>query len=215
MPRAPRIDVLGLPYHITCRGVKKLPLFHTDEDRQQFLRFLSLTQKELPFDLHAYSLMTNHYHLLLQTVNYPLAKIMHHFQKSFAVWANRTHQQSGHVFEARFHSIPVQTDAYFTTVARYIHLNAVRAGLVTRPEDYPWSDYPDLLAGKPHALVKPGFLLDYFGRDISLQREKYKRFVDEAIERPEPITMARLRRMRYWGNPKVILRQINPVQIPY
>lgn len=73
MPRAPRIDIPGLVYHVTNRGVRRLPLFHDDQDRIQFMRFLSLTLQEFPLRLHAYCLMTNHYHLLLRTLEGSLA----------------------------------------------------------------------------------------------------------------------------------------------
>src|ERR1700730_10475081 len=110
MPRAPRIDIPGTVYHITSRGVKQLPIFHAEEDRQQFLRYLKLTQQEFPFRLHAYCLMTNHYHLLLQTLEQSLSKTMQVFKTFFAKWHNRQYGHIGHVFQGRFHSIPVEED---------------------------------------------------------------------------------------------------------
>ena len=109
----------------------------------------------------------------------------------------------GHVFQSRFHSLPVQTDAYFTTVARYIHLNPVRAGIVERPEDYAWSNYGKLIRGEADPLVDSRFLLDYFGRDMGMQRETYRLYVQSALEKPEPITDRILQRMRFWGNPPI------------
>ena len=201
MPRAPRIDIPGLIYHVTARGVKKLPIFHDDEDRQRFLRLLSQTRLEFPFRLHAYCLMTNHYHLLLQTLENSLSKTMQYFKTLFAHSFNRKYGQVGHVFQGRFHSIPVQEDAYFTTVARYIHLNPVRAGIVKRPEDFPWSNYGRLIRGQIDPLVEPEFLLEYFGPEAARRRENYQRFVEEAIKKPEPVTEDILYRMRFWGSP--------------
>lgn len=206
MPRPPRIDVPGLIYHITNRGVKRLPVFHDDNDRQEFLRLLALTRETFPFRLHAYCLMTNHYHLLLQTLEHSLSKTMHYFKKAFAVLFNRKYGHVGHVFQARFHSIPVEEDAYFTTVARYIHLNPVRAGIVKRPEDYAWSNYDRLIKGEADPLVDPRFLLGYFGAETQWQRDKYRRFVEDKIGKEELITDRALQRLRFWGRPPAIPR---------
>ncbi len=160
MPRAPRIDIPGLIYHVTARGVKKLPIFHDDEDRHHFLRLLSMTNAEFPLQLHAYCLMTNHYHLLIQTIKHSLSKTMQYFKTLFAHTFNRKHGHVGHVFQGRFHSIPVQEDAYFTTVARYIHLNPVKAGMVARPRGtIPGAITDGLSRGEADPLVDPGFLL--------------------------------------------------------
>ena len=212
MPRAARIDIPGLVYHITSRGVKRLPIFQDDADRQQFLRLLSRTRHEYPFQLHAYCLMTNHFHLLLQTVDHSLSKTMQYFKTAYAKWFNRQMGHVGHAFQGRFHSIPVQEDAYFTTVARYIHLNPVKAGLVKRPEDYPWSNYGRLLRAEADPLVDPSMLLGYFGMDISKQREKYRLFVEENIQKPEAVTERVLYRMRYWGKPPAQLQELRVSQ---
>jgi len=201
MPRIPRIDIPGLAYHVISRGVKKLPIFHDDEDRHRFLQFLSRTREDFPFRLHAYCLMTNHFHLLLQTVDSSLSQAMQCFQKSYAIWFNRKHDHVGHVFQGRFHSIPVEEDAYFTTVSRYIYLNPVRAGMVVRPEDYAWSNYGRLIRGELDPLVDPNFLLGYFGQETTQQREKFRQFVEDMIDKPERITDCVLRRMRFWGSP--------------
>jgi putative transposase len=181
MPRASQIDVPGLVYHITSRGNRQLPIFHDEEDRFRFLRFLRQAQDEFPCQLHAYCLMTNHYHLLLQTLEDSLSRTMQYLNSVFASWFNRKYRHSGHLYQGRFHSIPVETDAYFTTVARYIDLNPVRAGMVQLPEDYPWSDYTHLVSGKPQPLVDSRFLLEYFGRDVAIQRDRYRQFVEEKM----------------------------------
>lgn len=208
MPRAPRIDIPGLIYHVTSRGVKKLPIFHELEDHQQFLRILAQAREQFPFRLHAYCLMTNHYHLLLQTLECSLSKTMHYFKTLFANWFNRKQGHVGHVFQGRFHSILVQEDAYFTTVARYIHLNPVRAGIVIRPEDYAWSNYGRLIRGETDPMVDPAFLLEYFGEDPSEQREEYRQFVEDGLNSPETVTERILQRMRFWGKAPRQLRSV-------
>jgi putative transposase len=199
MPRAPRIDIPGLTYHVISRGVKQLPICHADEDRHQLLRCLFTAQKKLPFILQQYCLMDNHYHFLIKTIVAPLSKIMHRFKSDFAGYFNRKYDLVGHVFQGRFHSIPVETDTYFTTVSRYIHLNPVRAGIVDRPEDYPWSNYRTLIRGEKDPLADPSELLAYFGEDPRIQRERYREFVEDMIGKEEAITDTLLMSKQSWG----------------
>jgi hypothetical protein len=145
--------------------------------------------------------MTNHFHLLIQPINSSLSKMMQWFKRTYSAWLNLKYSRVGHSFQGRFHSIPVETDAYFTTVSRYIHLNPVRAGIVQRPEEYPWSNYQRLLRYERDPLVDTQFLLDYFGQGGSDPVVGYKRFVDDQIDKPEPITLPVLYRMRSWGAP--------------
>ena len=166
-----------------------------------FIQLLLQAQHEMPFQLHAYCLMTNHFHLLLQTINHSLSKTVQYFMSRFAKFLNRRTNHVGHVFQGRFHSIPVNTDSYFTTVSRYIHLNPVRAGIVQHAEDFPWSNYGRLIRGEPDPLVDPKFLLDYFGNDSAIQRQKYYRFVEEGMRKAESINDKVLLRMRFWGVP--------------
>jgi len=128
---------------------------------------------------------------------------MRKFKHAYSSWLNLKYGRVGHSFQGRFHSIPVEKDAYFTTVARYIHLNPVRAGIVLRPEEYPWSNYARLLAADRDPLVQPQFLLEYFGKDSHEQVEGYKRFVEDGMKKQEPITESVLYRMRYWGAPPI------------
>jgi putative transposase len=147
MPRSPRINVPGMVYHVINRGVKQLAIFHDDEDRLEFLDWLKEMRHKYPVEIHQYSLMTNHYHLLMRPLE-SLSRMMQFFSSRFAAWFNKKYRHSGHLFQGRFHSIPVEQDSYYTTVSRYIHLNAVRAGIVLRPEHYRWSNYGSLIEGR-------------------------------------------------------------------
>ena len=207
MPRPPRVDVPGFTYHLINRGVKKLPIFHDDNDRQHFMRLLCQTQNEFPFILHGYCLMTNHYHLLLQTVKHSLSETMQYLNGLFGALFNKKNNHVGHVFQGRFHSIVVDTDNYFTTVSRYIHLNPVRAGIVQKPEDYPWSNYRSILRGTQDPITDSSFLLGYFGKELEKQRSAYRRFVEDAMYKPEPITERILFRMRYWARSPAFLNR--------
>lgn len=132
---------------------------------------------------------------------------MHYLNTLYSGWLNHKHQLVGHVFQGRFHSIPVEEDTYFKVVCRYIHLNPVRAHIVTRPEDYIWSDYRRLIRGEPDPLVDPSFLLNYFIGTFGDRREKYRLFVEDFVDKQEPVTDKVLQRMRFWGkSPKELRR---------
>jgi len=102
MPRAPRIDIPDLTYHIINRGVKQLPLFQDDEDRLEFMDWLKETRRRYALDIHQYSLMTNHYHLLLKTFETSLSKAMQFFASRFAFWFNKNIEIPATCFRAAF-----------------------------------------------------------------------------------------------------------------
>jgi putative transposase len=179
MPRPPRLDIPGLTYHLTNRGVKRLPVFHDDEDRQRFLRLLLITREHLPFVVQDYSLMTNHFHLLIKTLETSLSEIMQYFTSRYAYWFNRKYGHVGHAFQSRFHSIPVQTDAYLAEVSAYIDLNAPRAGMVMRPEDYAWGGYRSIMTGAVDPIVNASELLGLFSDNRDRARVLYQQFVNE------------------------------------
>ncbi len=211
MPRLPRIDFPGLNYHVMSRGVRQLAIFQDDQDRQMFLRFLLQTQEIFPFTLHAYCLMSNHFHLLIQTIEASLASVMRHVKRQFSAWLNLKYERKGHSFQGRFHSIPVETDTYFTTVSRYIHLNPVRAGIVKQPEEYAWSNYGRLIRLERDPLVKNDFLLGFFGETLDQQVAHYKRFVEEGLNKPELISDETLYRLRSWGAMPVLRPGVAPM----
>jgi REP element-mobilizing transposase RayT len=189
----------GLTYHLTNRGVKRLPLFHDDEDRQRFLRLLLITREHLPFVIQDYSLMTNHFHLLIKTLETSLSEMMQYLTSRYAYWFNRKYEHVGHAFQSRFHSIPVQTDAYLAEVSAYIDLNAPRAGLVMRPEDYVWSGYRAIMAEELDPIVDGSELLGLFSDNRDRARILYKQFVDERLRKPELLTQEKLLKKRSWG----------------
>ncbi len=212
MPRAPRIDIPELVYHVTNRGVKRLPLFHDDEDRLEFLDWMQETRRRYAIEIEQFSLMTNHYHLLIRLLDGSLSLAMKYFMSRYARWFNKKNGHTGHLFQDRFHSLPVQEDAYYTTVCRYIHLNAVKARIVQKPEDHRWSNYADLVEGRPNPHATGGMILDYFGRDPITQRTRYQLFVEEGIQKPELIDMKTLLRMRSWGVLPKPLISVAPAQ---
>jgi REP element-mobilizing transposase RayT len=199
MARPPRIDIPGLTYHVTNRGVKRLAIFIDGEDRQYFLRTLLIVREQLPFVVQDYSLMTNHFHLLMKTLGTSLSQIMQCITSRYAYWFNRKYDQVGHAFQSRFHSLPVQTDAYLAEVCAYIDLNAPRARMVALPEDYPWCGYQAILSGRVDPIVDSSELLGLFSNDPGQARSLYRQFVDERFKKPEPLSHDELLKKRSWG----------------
>ena len=126
---------------MTSRGNAQASIFLDDIDRNAFLSVLGLTMRRFNVICHAYCLMTNHFHLLLETPNANLSKAMRQFNSVFTQAFNRRHGRVGHVLQGRFKSIVVDRDAYLLELCRYIVLNPVRAGMVKEPGKYPWSSY--------------------------------------------------------------------------
>jgi len=199
MPRPPRIDYPGLVYHVFNRGAKQLPIFHDEEDRLVFLGWMDEMKRRSAIEIEHYSLMTNHYHLLLRLHDGSLSKAFQHTMGCYARWFNWKYRLSGHLFQGRFRSIPVEVDRYYLTVVRYIQLNAVKAGIVLKPEDYRWSNYARLIRGEKDELATGGMILDFWNAPEENQRLGYRRFAEDGISLPDPVSEKVLRRMRAWG----------------
>ena len=142
MPRQKRIASETGVYHIMVRGVNKQRIFEHHEDYQKYLQFLSDCKGQVHFDLYAYCLMPNHVHLLLRTEFSELERIMKCIGTRYASWYNWKYARVGHLFQDRYLSEVVENERYFLTVIRYIHLNPVKATMVRKPEEYPYSSYP-------------------------------------------------------------------------
>ena len=126
MARALRIEWPGGRYHFTARGNERREIFRDDCDRQHFLDLLAQLPERFGARLHAYVLMPNHYHLLLETPEANLSRLGQWLNVSYSVWFNRRHQRVGHLFQGRFAAILIEDDASFQEVGRYVHLNPVR-----------------------------------------------------------------------------------------
>jgi len=130
MARALRIERLGGRYHVTARGNDRQAIFRNDADRLHFLELLAGLGARFGTRVHAYVLMDNHFHLLLETPEANLSRTMQWLGVSYSVWFNRRHQRAGHLFQGRFKAFLVENDSGWQEVARYVHLNPVRvAGL--------------------------------------------------------------------------------------
>lgn len=140
MPRRPRLGISGVSLHVTQRGVNRGAIFIDDDDRRHYLDLLRDAMREGAIAIHAYVLMGNHVHLLLTSpAPRALSRAMRNLGQCYVQAFNRRHRRSGTLWQGRFKSCLVDSERYLMTVYRYIELNPVRAAMVERPEDYPWS----------------------------------------------------------------------------
>jgi len=143
MPRSPRIEYPNAFYHIMNRGKGRQDIFHSKEYYNTFLNILSESRQKFGIVIHAYCLMTNHYHLIIETPNSNLSRAMRHINGVYTQRYNRLKKTDGSLFRGRFKSILIDEDLYLLNLSRYIHRNP--RNLVKNLEDYKWSSYPAYL----------------------------------------------------------------------
>lgn len=182
MARPLRIAYPGAFYHITSRGNERKDIFKTDIDREKFLTYLESATRRYGAVIHAWCLMINHYHLLLETPAGNLSEIMRHINGAYTTYFNIKRKRSGHLLQGRFKAILIDADEYAKELSRYIHLNPVRVGAVQNPEDYPWSSYRDYIGKrKVPEWLQRDFVLGYFGGVNAKGEKNYRKFVEEAV----------------------------------
>ncbi len=151
MTRPWRIEFEGAYYHILSRGNERRDIFSDKEDRISFLDTLGKMSDRFEVEVYAYVLMDNHYHLLLKTNKPNISKSMQWFGTTYTRQYNIKHKRNGHLFQGRFKSFLIENDEYLMHLSCYIHRNPLRAGIVSRLVDYPWSSYPIYAYGKKSA----------------------------------------------------------------
>ena len=180
MSRPLRLEYEGAVYHITSRGNARQRIFFTDVDKTAFLRILAEAVARFGWICHAYCLMPNHYHLLIETPDANLSRGMRHLNGVFTQWSNHRNRRTGHLFQGRFKSILVHKESYLLEVSRYVVLNPVRANLVRTARDWKWSSYR-ATAGQEaipeHLTVS--WILAHFGDVASDAVEAYRSFVSK------------------------------------
>ena len=155
MPRTARKKSNTGIYHVMLSGINQQRIFEDDEDNEKFLLTLSDCKKAGGFELYGYCLMGNHVHLLIKVAKEELEQIFRRIEARYVYWYNWKYKRSGHLFQDRYKSEPVEDDRYFVSVLRYIHQNPVKAKLCKKPEEYKWSSYSTLrthLHNKKHEI---------------------------------------------------------------
>jgi putative transposase len=178
MARPLRIEFPGALYHVTSRGNERKAIFRSDRDRLAFLEFLGKATTRFGWSVTAYVLMTNHFHLVIQTPEANLSRGMQWLNGKYAGWYNRKRERVGHLFQGRFKSFLIEKETYFAEVLRYVVLNPVAAKIVERPEEYRWSSYRACagLASAPEWLDRDSVYLS-FGLDEPAAQAEYREFV--------------------------------------
>lgn len=178
MARQLRLEFPGAIYHVTSRGNAQNPIFLDDADRALFLASLGEVVKRFGWLCHAYCLMDNHYHLLIETPDGNLSLGMRQLNGVYTQRFNRHHGRVGHVFQGRFKAIVVERDSYLLELCRYVVLNPVRAGMVTQIESHAWSSYPATLGlTECPDWVETDWLLGQFAKTRAVARRRYAAFV--------------------------------------
>jgi len=182
MARPLRIEYKGAFYHVISRGDNKEGIFVDNMDRRQFLKYAKEQTLHYGVKIHAWCLMNNHYHLLIETPSGNLSKVMHTLNTSYTVYFNHRHRKVGHLFQGRYKAVLVQADEYLHCLSRYIHLNPVRANIVKDPGEYRWSSYKSYISKEEEQeFLTTEFILGMFSSDLRNARKLYKSFVVENI----------------------------------
>jgi putative transposase len=178
MSRPLRIAYPGAVYHITSRGNEKKPVFKDDQDRVNFLNTLQHVNKRYNWICHAYCLMSNHFHLLIETPDGNLSLGMRQLNGVYTQLFNKWHGRVGHLFQGRYKAILIQKDSHLLEVCRYVVLNPVRAKMVENAEEWMWSSYL-ATAGKikPHPCLTTDWVLSQFSKKRGKAEQEYRQFV--------------------------------------
>ena len=178
MTRPLRIQYPDAWYHVMNRGRSRIQIYKTPEDYFTFVELLRGASAMWKVRIAAYCLMTNHYHLLIQTPGANLSRFMRHLNGVYTQYFNRTYKSDGPLFRGRYKSIVVEKDSYLLELVRYIHRNPLQAGLVKRLEDYRWSTHRMYLAnGQSGNWLHRDYVLSMLATEKQNRRQAYIDFM--------------------------------------
>jgi len=182
MARPLRIEYKNAFYHITSRGNERKIIFRDEKDNEKFLYYLDVMHQRYGIIVYAYVLMNNHYHLIIETPKPNLYRMMRDLNGHYTIYFNKRHKRYGHLFQGRYKSVLIDKDHYLLELSRYVHLNPVRAGLVTKPEHYKYSSMSYYLGErKTPSWLNTTWLVEQFGSEARIARIRYKKFVYQGI----------------------------------
>jgi putative transposase len=184
MPRTARLDAPGVLHHVMIRGIERRNIFYDDNDRDDFIERLDALCPATQTTCYAWSFLSNHAHFLFRTGTSPLSQLMRRLLTGYVVNFNRRHKRHGQLFQNRFKSIICQEDAYLLELVRYIHLNPVRAGVVTTLADlqsHKYSGHSALMDKWKRNWQNSDYVLSYFGESKGTARKEYESFVGEGV----------------------------------
>lgn len=181
MARKPRIHYPGAVYHVILRGNAGQPIFFDDRDRYRLYLIVQSVVEKFGCRVHGFCFMTNHAHLVVQTGDISLSRIMQSLSLRYTKWINYTQSRTGHVFQGRYKALLLDADIYLMELVRYVHLNPVRAKMVISPDDYPWSGHHGYLGKEVLPWLTTDWVLSIFSTDIQKARKGYADFVADGI----------------------------------
>jgi putative transposase len=204
MPRQPRLDAPGALHHIMGRGIEGTRIFRTHRDREDFLKRLEDLSMAGELIVYAWSLMPNHFHLLLRTGRQSISKSMRKLLTGYVVNFNLRHKRYGHLFQNRYKSIICEDDPYLLELTRYIHLNPLRAGIVGslgELTNYRWTGHAAIMGRVKRDWQDVKAIRAYFGKGRRAV-EKYEQYVREGVslgKRPELVGGGLIRSLGGWS----------------
>lgn len=182
MARKPRIHYPGAVYHVILRGNAGDPIFFEDRDRYRLYLILQYAVEKFGCRIHGFCFMTNHIHIVMQTGEIPLSRIMQNISIRYTKWINFTRSRTGHLFQGRYKALLLDADEYLLELVRYVHLNPVRAGMVAVPEEHPWSGHHAYLGTITLPWLATDWVLSQFSCTIKKARAGYRSFVLDGLK---------------------------------
>ncbi len=182
MARKPRIEYEGAFYHVITRGNQRRRLFKGDDDFQKYISLLAFYKERYKYSLYAYALMSNHVHLLIETRQIPLSKILQGINQSYTMYFNGKYKTVGHLFQGRYKAIVCDKDAYLLSLIKYIHLNPVKAKIAKEAGEYRWSSHRSYDKQLKNDIVDTDPVLRMFSEDKSQARKLYRAYINDGIE---------------------------------
>ncbi|MBI5746340.1 MAG: transposase [Nitrospirae bacterium] len=184
MARKPRIEFDGAFYHVITRGNQRQKIFKDKEDYKRYLAILGDYKERYKYFLNAYILMSNHVHLLIETQDVPLSKILQGINQRYTIYFNRKYRTIGHLFQGRYKAILCDKDEYMLTLVKYIHLNPVRAGIIKNADEYEWSSHRCYIEkpGRGNIIIDTDQVLGVFSGREAKARRLYRAYMDEGQE---------------------------------
>jgi len=205
MPRQARLDAPGTLHHVIIRGIEKRNIVDDQKDRQDFVSRMGDIASDTKTVIYAWTLMTNHAHILLRSGPQGLSRFMRRFLTGYAISHNKRHFRYGYLFQNRYKSIVCEEDAYFQELVRYIHLNPLRAKVVknlSKLDRYPWSGHSVIIGRRRHEWQDRQYVLSWFGNSEDKAKKAYRKYIHAGIDqgsRPELVGGGLIRSLGGWS----------------
>jgi len=205
MPRLARLDAPGVLHHVIIRGIERRNIFEDSKDRDNLLKRLGELLPATKTSCYAWAMLSNHAHILLRTGTTALSIVMKRLLTGYVVSFNRRHLRHGPLFQNRFKSIVCQEELYLRELVRYIHLNPLRAGIVSDLKGlntYKYCGHAVLMGKRACKWMDTKYVLSYFGRTVREARDQYNSYVEEGValgSRPELVGGGLIRSLGGWG----------------